>query len=414
MNPPNSVNLLSRGANTATTSDVSSTTSSANSHGAVPKQSLSDGDEPKKMPPVSTVVQSKQEREAALRRGSVVIPCKARGMPMDHSGHTAFFEITKDMAHGQDLICSHEICRNGGVKFLYCMYCACPVARRSFRAQHSHPEIVEQSRSSANKKASEKASKKKRSSRKDGKGPPRKRARSAAAAAAAQPNAQVPQLPSLLVDLAVARLNAENSASSNDGDDDEAGTVNPQQGRSPTAVTSGCSDTCASSETQSDRGGGSDSDAVVGENNAAGEDNEELRIRNEWIDLLAQRRRLQSTSEMTAWLVRVLATSDPTRRPPEAISDETEVSSDLTASAGDDAKPAAKKQKEVSQPPKREDEKGSDASESTKTDNDMMDLAAVDSTAEDSSPKDAPAAAVQEPASKEQSAKLVSDVAQLS
>jgi hypothetical protein len=90
--PQNSVQLSSV-ARTAATSDVSSATSTSNSPkqqcGGMPKELLSAGDMPVEMPLIR-VVNHKQDREAAMRRGSRVIPCRARGMPMDHSGHVSF------------------------------------------------------------------------------------------------------------------------------------------------------------------------------------------------------------------------------------------------------------------------------------------------------------------------------------
>ncbi|KAL3911201.1 MAG: hypothetical protein SGILL_007374 [Bacillariaceae sp.] len=82
--------------------------------------------------------------------GSRVVACRARGMDMEHNIHTAFFRITSDMAHGADLVCSYPQCRNGGVKFLYCKFCDDAIARRSFRSQHLHMgETLLSKRSSA-------------------------------------------------------------------------------------------------------------------------------------------------------------------------------------------------------------------------------------------------------------------------
>jgi hypothetical protein len=292
---------------------------------------------------------------------------------------TAFFEVTKDMAHGADLICSHDVCRNGGIKFLYCAFCRGPAARRNFRTSHSHPGEAKHFRnvSACNDAVEIANAPKKRADKEDATGPPRKRVRSAAAAATSQhkpPSAHMPQLPSLLVDLAVARLNAENNESSKYNDVDEEEKLNPRQNNTANDAALGCLDKIAASDTQSEPEG-SDSDAVLGENNrlaAANEACEQLRIRKEWLQLLAERRRLITTNDMTAWLMRVLATSDPTRRPPEAISDETEVSSDLTSSADHDARPEANNQ-EKTKSGEGGVGKASDDSKSTKTDNDLMD-----------------------------------------
>ena len=55
---------------------------------------------------------------------------------------TAHFIIPRDIQHGQDLICSHEACRNGGVKFCYCTFCRIPVAKRNFRIRHIHADEI--------------------------------------------------------------------------------------------------------------------------------------------------------------------------------------------------------------------------------------------------------------------------------
>ena len=55
--------------------------------------------------------------------GSVVVPCRARGMPMDHNFKTAYFVIPENVEHGEELICSYFACRNAGIKFRYCTHC---------------------------------------------------------------------------------------------------------------------------------------------------------------------------------------------------------------------------------------------------------------------------------------------------
>jgi hypothetical protein len=42
------------------------------------------------------------------------------------------------MSHGEELFCSHQTCRNGGVKFRFCTVCQVPVAKRNFRKRHMH------------------------------------------------------------------------------------------------------------------------------------------------------------------------------------------------------------------------------------------------------------------------------------
>lgn len=89
-----------------------------------------------KAPTVSAAEKSKED----LRKtpGTVIVPCRARGMPMDHNFKTAYFVISEDAKHGEDLVCSYFACRNGGVKFRYCAHCMAPVAKRNFCRRHDH------------------------------------------------------------------------------------------------------------------------------------------------------------------------------------------------------------------------------------------------------------------------------------
>lgn len=79
---------------------------------------------------------NKDEMEKAP--GSVIVPCRARGMPMDHNFKTAYFVIPENVKHGEELICSYFACRNAGIKFRYCSHCKVPVAKRNFRKRHKH------------------------------------------------------------------------------------------------------------------------------------------------------------------------------------------------------------------------------------------------------------------------------------
>jgi hypothetical protein len=106
--------------------------------------------------------------ELAKLPGSVIVPCRARGMPMDHNfkvsfivaipsvacicslivpfckRKTAYFVIPENVKHGEELICSYFACRNAGIKFRYCSHCKVPVAKRNFRKRHKHGgEIVD-------------------------------------------------------------------------------------------------------------------------------------------------------------------------------------------------------------------------------------------------------------------------------
>ncbi|KAG7340708.1 hypothetical protein IV203_024251 [Nitzschia inconspicua] len=68
----------------------------------------------------------------------VTIPCRARGLPSDHNSYNAYFQVPRNVRHGEDLICSYEKCRAQGVKFAYCVHCGIPVAKRNFRQRHGH------------------------------------------------------------------------------------------------------------------------------------------------------------------------------------------------------------------------------------------------------------------------------------
>jgi hypothetical protein len=57
---------------------------------------------------------------------------------------TAHFVLPKGVEHGQDLVCSYPVCRDGGVKFRYCLFCRIPVAKRNFRLRHNHAEVSSQ------------------------------------------------------------------------------------------------------------------------------------------------------------------------------------------------------------------------------------------------------------------------------
>ena len=71
-------------------------------------------------------------------RGAQIVPCRARGMPVDHNFKTAYFVIPEGIEHGDELMCSYPACRQAGVKFRYCLHCRVPVAKRNFRNRHRH------------------------------------------------------------------------------------------------------------------------------------------------------------------------------------------------------------------------------------------------------------------------------------
>lgn len=71
-------------------------------------------------------------------RGAVIVPCRARGMAVEHNFKTAYFVIPDGIEHGDELMCSYPACRSAGVKFRYCLHCKVPVAKRNFRNRHRH------------------------------------------------------------------------------------------------------------------------------------------------------------------------------------------------------------------------------------------------------------------------------------
>jgi len=86
----------------------------------------------------ATTAAEKNKEDLRKTPGTVIVPCRARGMPMDHNFKTAYFVISEDAKHGEDLVCSYFACRNGGVKFRYCAHCMAPVAKRNFCRRHDH------------------------------------------------------------------------------------------------------------------------------------------------------------------------------------------------------------------------------------------------------------------------------------
>lgn len=72
------------------------------------------------------------------RSHQTIVPCRARGMPVDHNLKTAYFVIPDGVEHGDELMCSYPACRQAGVKFRYCLECKIPVAKRNFRNRHRH------------------------------------------------------------------------------------------------------------------------------------------------------------------------------------------------------------------------------------------------------------------------------------
>ena len=71
--------------------------------------------------------------------------CKARGTPLDHQQGRAILQFANgrgESNHGAELICSHLVCRQNGIKFRYCAYCKKAVAKRNFRKRHAHTDFI--------------------------------------------------------------------------------------------------------------------------------------------------------------------------------------------------------------------------------------------------------------------------------
>jgi hypothetical protein len=77
-------------------------------------------------------------QKLSMTRGTAIVPCRARGMPVDHNFKSAYFVIPENIEHGDELICSYPACRQAGIKFRYCFQCKVPVAKRNFRNRHRH------------------------------------------------------------------------------------------------------------------------------------------------------------------------------------------------------------------------------------------------------------------------------------
>mmetsp|Transcript_26211 Transcript_26211/g.46534 ORF Transcript_26211/g.46534 Transcript_26211/m.46534 type:complete len:534 (+) Transcript_26211:140-1741(+) len=124
---------------------ASSVTGTAQSSPPPQKQNLS----PQKMQPslktpavVKPTAEASEPQTKKLKTDTghqlTRIPCRARGMNMDHNFETAYFAISEDMKHGSPLVCSYPACRDKGVKFLYCAFCKDTGAKRQFRERHNH------------------------------------------------------------------------------------------------------------------------------------------------------------------------------------------------------------------------------------------------------------------------------------
>ena len=90
------------------------------------------------IPLTKSLVEEEPDKSVQLPDGVYKVPCRARGVPADHTFQTAYFLIKEGTPHGTLLKCSHPFCSESGYKFRYCMFCNVPVAKRNFTKRHSH------------------------------------------------------------------------------------------------------------------------------------------------------------------------------------------------------------------------------------------------------------------------------------
>jgi hypothetical protein len=214
---------------------------------------------------------------------------------------TAFFEVPANAVHGQELVCSHPICRQGRIKFLFCKYCDEPVAKRSFRINHDHKDLVEVESRLPSKRAGQ-------TDDEVSEGKPRARKLQKVDARTSEMS-RANTLVNPLVALAAAAA---------------AGVEMPQSvggGVESFLMKSGYSDTSsfsASIEHRPSDGGYSNSSSTEDDQNddavvvPAGQEGgidamEQLKV--EWCALLDARRAVETAEEMSAWLMRVFSVS---------------------------------------------------------------------------------------------------------
>ena len=254
---------------------------------------------------------------------------------------TAFFEVPLGAPHGTELICSHEACRNGGIKFVLCAYCDIPVSKRSFKSKHSHvgeelpthassaPRETVQGDSPRNVAVTKKRPYEDSSSSSNGsdtasdnpaqsQAPAKKRKGGASsthtnneastfAAAAAQ---------GLFPSAASAGRHRSSSHDARRANGSVSAGSKPQHN-----VTSGSSDTSSSASVSDDRvsssGGDSESDQQKAETTTQDQvaraeiSNNDLlqNLHRQWIALLEERMNVSSDSDMATWMVKVLSVS---------------------------------------------------------------------------------------------------------
>lgn len=81
------------------------------------------------------------------------VPCKARGISDNHTAWNAYIDIPMTAVHGDELVCSNELCASSGRRFRYCAMCALPVAHRNFVKRHGHGMIGPRGQQASAKRA---------------------------------------------------------------------------------------------------------------------------------------------------------------------------------------------------------------------------------------------------------------------
>eukprot|EP00429_Kryptoperidinium_foliaceum_P029015 CAMPEP_0176128440 /NCGR_PEP_ID=MMETSP0120_2-20121206/64902_1 /TAXON_ID=160619 /ORGANISM="Kryptoperidinium foliaceum, Strain CCMP 1326" /LENGTH=286 /DNA_ID=CAMNT_0017463537 /DNA_START=204 /DNA_END=1064 /DNA_ORIENTATION=+ len=94
--------------------------------------------------PQSTSIESgsKQPSPSDNAQFENKLPCRARRMPLDHNFKNAYFIVTEKTGHGDKLVCSYPECAAAGSKFRYCTVCRIPISQRNFYQNHSHADIL--------------------------------------------------------------------------------------------------------------------------------------------------------------------------------------------------------------------------------------------------------------------------------
>jgi len=207
-------------------------------------------------------------------------PCRARGMSMEHNFQTAYFEISENVKHGDGLVCSFPDCRNRGVKFLYCAYCKDPVAKRNFRTKHTHAEL-------------------------HGKVPPQAGIKKVASGGTDSNDRKKAPVSTILP--MSKKRKAQHLVVSSDGNGSGSGQCSGDQKESSSGAGTSSSDN-PSSDLNKQKGGNLTTDENIEASRKLAKLDKERR--SAWERLLVSRPDTDRSSDMSSWLMRVMAISD--------------------------------------------------------------------------------------------------------